>query len=128
MSVVEKTSETPLGRMARAHDALIARVAKTTCRCPDAVLNLGAVAAMHEVIGSVLNAQNHLLDPDVLAALIDEHRRLAEDFGLLEGLRESEPESTDVEELTKALWERMAELLDRQRRVFYRPLLQLKSE
>ena len=119
-------SDPPLQRMARANAALLRRASKSHAGV-EAVLNLGAVVGMHQAMDWALHELNRLLDQDVLRDLLVEYERLAQDLELLEILCEEEPETTDVTELAAVLMVRLRELLARQQRVFYEPLLRLAS-
>lgn len=111
----------------RAHRALIARARRTSCRCPDAVLNLGATIAAHATHAAYLSELNRFLDDLVLEELSVEHRRLADDLELLDSLARSTPDSPDIEPLASALVERIQALLEREQRIFYQPLLRLAA-
>ncbi len=117
--------DTRLVAAARAHRALIGRARSTTCACPDAVLNLGATIAAHSAHISYLSELNRFLDQSVLDELAAEHRRLADDLELLETLDRSN--SPDIGALASALVARIQELLDREERIFYQPLLRLAA-
>jgi hypothetical protein len=110
---------------ARAHRALMGRAQRTTCHCPDAVLNLGATIAAHTAHISYLRGLNRFLDESMLVELAVEHRRLAEDLELLESLDRSD--SPDIGPLACALVARIQQLLDREQRIFYEPLLRLAA-
>ncbi len=109
----------------RAHRALIVRAERTSCRCPEAVLNLGATIAAHAAHLSYLRRLNRFVDELILEELSVDHRRLAEDLELLESLARSAPDSPDIEPLASALVERIRALLEREQRIFYQPLLRL---
>lgn len=109
----------------RAHWALLRRARQTMCHCPDSVLNLGATIAAYETQTAHLRELNRFLDDSVLDSLAAEHQKLAEDLELLESLALSKSGSPDVEPLSEALIERIQELLEREQRIFYRPLLRL---
>lgn len=111
----------------KAHRALIGRARRTTCHCPDSVLNLGATFATHTAHTSHLRELNRFLDESILEELAVEHRHLADDLALLESLAQSAAESPDVEPLATALVTRIQGLLDREQRILYQPLLRLAA-
>lgn len=125
ITVYSRGVDTRLLEAEKAHRALIRRARRTTCHCPDAVLNLGATIAAHAAHASYLGELNRFLDESVLEELAVEHRRLADDLDMLESLAQSESESPDVEPLASALVGRIQELLEREQRIFYQPLLRL---
>ncbi len=122
-----KRLDARLAEMARVHGTLIERARRTTCHCCESVLNLGAAVASHAACTTWLHEQMRILDEAVLEELSGERRRLADDLDLLESLEESSPGSPDIETLATALVIRMQQLLERERRVLYQPLLRLAS-
>lgn len=114
-----------LAEMAKANRALIRRAQRTDCHCPSAVLNLGASVASLSTQASCLFELNRLLDEAVLEELFAERRSLADDLDLLESLSEASSKSPDIEALASALLDRIENLLEREDRVLYQPLLRL---
>lgn len=89
------------------------------------MLNLGATIAAHSAHISYLSELNRFLDDSILDELAAEHRRLADDLELLEALDRSN--SPDIGPLASALVVRIQEVLDREERIFYQPLLRLAT-
>ncbi|MCP4203224.1 MAG: hypothetical protein GY769_14975 [bacterium] len=111
--------------MAKANRALIHRAQRTDCHCASAVLNLGASVASLSTRASCLFELNRFLDEAVLEELLAERRSLADDLDLLESLSEANSTSPDSEALATALLGRIENLLAREDRVLYQPLLRL---
>jgi len=114
-----------LTEMADTTRALIHRAQRTDCRCPSAVLNLGASVAAIPALASCLFELNRFLDEALLDELLAERRKLADDLDLLERLSEASATSPDIEALATALVRRIESLLEREDRVLYQPLLRL---
>ena len=74
---------------------------------------------------SCLFELNRFLDHAVLEQLLAERRSLADDLDLLESLSEASSKSPDIEALAIALLGRIEDLLEREDRVLYQPLLRL---
>lgn len=114
-----------LVELANAHRALIERAERTDGQNPATVLSLGASVTSYFEQASSLFALNRFLDETVLDELLAERCGLAADLELLQNLCEANPESPDLEPLAIALRGRIADLLAREDRVFYRPLLRV---
>jgi len=116
-----------LAEMARVHRALIERARRTDRDRPSAVLDLGvSVAALSAQACSAFE-QNRFLDEAVLESLLAERRSLAEDLDLLASLSAANPRSPDIEPLSTALLHRIEELLEREDRVLFQPLIRLAA-
>ena len=89
------------------------------------MLNLGATIVAHAAHISYLRELNRFLDDSILEELAIEHRRLADDLQLLESLDRSG--SPDIGPLASALVTRIQELLDREQRILYQPLLRVAA-
>lgn len=120
-----RSPSSSLAELANANRALIHRAQRTDCHCPSSVLNLGASIASLSAHASCLPELNRFLDETVLDELLAERRSLADALALLESLSETSPESPDIEPLATALVRRIEELLEREDRAFYQPLLRL---
>lgn len=114
-----------LTEMAKANRALLRRARRSSCHCPAAVLNLGvSVGSLATQTACVVDL-NRFLDQTVLDELSRARGRLAEDLELLDALSETGPDSSDVESLSRALLGRIRDLVEREDRVLYQPLLRL---
>jgi hypothetical protein len=116
-----------LAEMAQAHRMLLERALNTSASSSSAVISLGSDVAAHVSSTAALREDNGVLDRMVTAELDGEHSRLAEDLCLLETLNEANPGSGDVETLTSALLNRIQNLLEREQRMLYQPLLRLAT-
>jgi len=111
--------------MARCHRELIEQATAVSPRHLGEVLALGARVVAHTAAEGELFALNRLLEEVVLVQLVAEHRCIAEDLRFLTGLVDSNPDSPDIQALSSALLTRIRQLLAREDRGFYQPLLRL---
>jgi hypothetical protein len=115
-----------LQQSAEEHRQLLVRARHTTGSEVDAVLNLGRAVLLHGILErSHIYAANQYLADAVVEQFTADHARLAADLGLLEELRQSDPESPDLVVLSGALLARLLEHLERDERTLYRPLERL---
>ncbi len=116
-----------LARLASLHASLTRRARRSTCGCPDAVLNLGAALAPYATLQPDLLELGRFVDDSVRETISVTHRKLADDLELLENLNDSNPDSGDTRLLAEVLGDRILELLEREERAIFAPLLRLSA-
>ena len=72
-----------------------------------------------DVVGQIAHHEHRPIE----AREGEAQRVLLDDLELLEGLADSDPDASDVNELGVVLTRRIIELLENEERAFYRPLL-----
>lgn len=112
-----------LRRAVREHRRLERQATATGASDPADVLRLGSAVLMHGLFEEAhLLAAHPLLDPSVRAGLLRENEELGESVDLLEELLATAAPSDDLTALTSALYRRLRDHVERDRRVLYQPL------